>query len=130
MVDPQYGRIARMVAKLNLKTQDGSLVWRLEHPPSDIGIGTDDRIPVFYVADLAEQTIALYPLRFKDYSPDLDEFVWREQPVLAFFDDSSRKVWETVNPDSGLEDLLESVQYQTAEVDEFIDRLFTDEFDD
>ena len=118
-------RWVTFVAKLNRMTQEGSLKWEMLYPPKDC-TGTDDKIPMFFGAELKDRKIAIYTQRYRSYDPDRDQFYWSEKVVLAFCDTDWMPVWE-FPAIAGMSDLFDSVQRHVADVDSFIDDVLAED---
>ena len=119
-------RWVTFVAKLNRMTQEGSLKWEMRYPPQDLVTATDNKIPMFFGAELKDRKIALYAQRYRSYDPDRNQLYWTERVVLAFCGEDWMPIWEFPTI-AGIHELLDSVQRHVASIDSFIDEVLSED---
>ena len=117
----ERNKLVKVVSKLIELTQENVIKWENVGIPEPVAQGGDKRIgPVFEIT-YKEQRIRIYEEEYKDWY-DEDKYTWSSRVVLAFVDYMDKNNWEFPQTVAGLRDLLESVKYQTANVDEFINK--------
>jgi hypothetical protein len=122
-------KLIAMVSKLNRATQEGVLVWKRRSAPDSIVAGNDDHIANFYGATWRTRNFGLYEERYRSWI-DEDSFSWGSRLRLGLFDGSWELEYQFPGI-AGIGELMESVQYQTAKVDQAVDTILNDfDFDD
>ncbi len=113
----------RIVAHLNQLTQENTLKWSSVFNPDNLDLGRDKSVGAVFETTYKNKKLRIYEEQYK-YWTDEDSFSWSTRIVLAFVDSSDNNAWEFPNI-AGLYDLLESVRYQSADVDKFINDIFS-----
>lgn len=111
--------LTKVITKLNRLTQEDEITWQRIDPPKSLIAGTDDHIINFYSANYEGKNIGLYEERYQSYAPDFDRFYWTDRTVLALFSSEMDQEWAFPKL-AGIHELKESVQYQVADVDDFV----------
>lgn len=117
-------KFVRLVTYLNQLTQENALKWQSVYNPERLNLGRDKNVGSVFSASYKGKHLRIYEEQYK-YWTDEDTFVWSSRVVLAFVDASGNNEWEFPSV-AGLYDLLESVRYQSADVDKFIDDVFSE----
>ena len=113
--------------KINQLTQKGKLHWTPEPTNVHHFADSDRRVEIYYLARYSDRRLRLYKESYKDFD-DEDRYTWGERVCLEFVDDDNRALWRFPRS-RALWDLLETVQYQTADVDTAIDELLSGEWE-
>lgn len=115
-------KITRVISKLNRLTQEGTLKWGKMDPPRNIASGSENIIASFYGTNYEGRNIGIYEERYRAYDSSSDEPYWTNQVTLAFFSNAWEEEWQFPKV-HGLYELLESIQYQSSNVEGFIDSI-------
>jgi hypothetical protein len=109
----QVERLIDAIVRLIRGTQDGEVTWAVKKLPPVLP-QTDPKIGVqtAYETEFRGRRLRLYEVAFS-------------APNLEIIDDNGTALW-TFPPVSGLDDLLSSVRYQTADVKKFLDDIIGD----
>jgi hypothetical protein len=122
----EQDKFVSVIAKLNELTQEGKLTWSKEHFPENLNLGKDRPVKLVFSAFFRNKTLRIYAEEYK-YWYEEDRYEWDSRIVLAFVDDiTSQNIWEFPQV-AGLADLYESVRYQEADVDQFIDEILSED---
>jgi len=135
----EIDKIINAIVKLNNLTQDGKIKWRTIQPRPSLNRDKDSIVDLVYTAKYNNKRLGLYENKFKvenapyaSLSGSLDSIFgsvkyphWQTRVVLEFIDEDGNNLW-TFPEVQGLNDLLSTVKYQIAGVDEFLDS-FLDE---
>ena len=119
----EENKFIKAVTKLIELTQEGSVRWTVSRDNRNIIQGTENVVELSYTTTYEGQRLRLYELKYKDYF-DQDQYVWATTVVLEMIDNEENTVW-SFPYNRAIADLLEAAQYQTAGVDEFINRLLS-----
>ena len=111
-----------LVAKLLEATQTNTITWNFSDPPDTIR-QSGERTDQVYEASFMGKIFRLYPYRFKFFSNE-ERFEWSDGIKLEFIDPIGRSLFEVPNVE-GINQLLEAVKYQTADIDQFLQTLAT-----
>jgi len=103
-----------VVAQLNKLTQEGVLKWE----PISPSILKD---PNYRIGDPAFKTIYKNKVLVA-FSREWDEGYGEAEPGLAFLNEEDKVIWKFPEV-SGTRDLLESIRFQVADVEGFLDEL-------
>lgn len=122
---PSAQKWVSALSKINKLTQDGVLRWAIQSPPSLMREGTDSKIDLVYVVTFKETNLRLYEVRYLAYD-DYESSYWAKKPVLEVVDDLGRTLW-TFPASRSIYDLFEAVQYQTAGVNQLLDKFLDSE---
>ena len=112
-------KIVQLVAVLNQLTQEGQLKWEAREPTSSINLRPDQLVDTSYETRFEDRRLRIYEEKYKSWI-DEDRYTWSSRVVLAFVDGTGDNAWE-FPPAAGITDLLESVKYQTAGVDDYLE---------
>jgi len=111
------------ISQINKLTQDKKLQWKSDSPPDSM----KDQGSEYQRVEI------MFHTTFKGRWLGIFERYWERSMggtladiVLAFLDDQGRILWE-FGDIVGLRDLMDSVRFQVANVDEFLDSLFEEE---
>lgn len=120
------------VVKIIKLTQNSELKWQVAEPTEEIGKTPDDRITAVFSTSHKSKNLRLYERVYQVRVPNpfwavLSEptFRWRTNVVLEITDLDGLAVWTFPNVAS-LRDLLATVQYQVANIKDFLDAILTD----
>lgn len=120
----EQNQLIRMVAHLNELTQENKLQWQsVYEPSSSIYLGRDKIIGAVFESEFSGKHLRIYEEQSK-YWHDEESYSWSPRLVFAFVDINGNNEWESPNV-PGLYDLFESVRYQSAGVNEFLNNMFT-----
>lgn len=118
-------RYTKVLAKLLQETQDRTLLWEVGKPPRDLTTGTDDVIDTVFIAVKKDRFLRLYPYKRKYYSDEFN-FYWDDRVTLEISDKESLSWWQfPKNPI--IWDLLEAVNFNTIDVDGFMNDIISEE---
>lgn len=112
-------------------TQNGDLKWHAEASTRDTGKHPDDRVDAVFTANYQGRALRLYErvyLRY-DVAMGYPEQVWASEVILELIGLDDLSVWTFPQEASlyrVLYDLLHAVQYQRAEVKDFLDAVLDD----
>lgn len=120
---PPKSESITIVALLNRLTQENKLKWDACEPNKELLSGTDDRIDTVYVTQFKGRRLGVYIRKFQDYIPDLDTMYWNSEVVVAFLHEDSSIALKLSGLGSAASDLLESIQIQDVNLDEFLEEL-------
>lgn len=125
-------KFVEAVTKLIKLTQEGELQWR----SGDIS-RYDIKVESVFITEYKDRLMRLYKYVYKVQQPGPFTLThgifgskreypyWETSVKLEFIDSNGRTVWEFPSTPA-LFDLLEEVQYQVAEVDEFLDDIMAE----
>ncbi len=117
------------VAKLLELTQKGQIRWEMAGTVSFLP--ANERATHAYVAEFLDRRMRLYRYQYsaerpihglRDILTSGPTFDWVDAVKLEFVDPAGRALYE-IPPVIGLWDLYNSVQYNTAGIDEFVDKV-------
>jgi hypothetical protein len=112
----------KLVAALLEATQNNETKWSLKLPPDTL-YQSGEQTDQVYETGFMDKEFRLYPYSYKCWT-DEDRFEWSEGVKLEFIDNTGRSLF-VVPAVEGIGDLLEAVKYQTAEIDDFLEKLVT-----
>jgi len=127
-------KVIDAIVKLIRETQEGKLRWDIKEPPASLKLDVDAAVDIAYETEYKGRRLRLYkenyvvnqfPLR---RDPGLDNLLgtkypyWAANIILEITDEKGKTLW-TFPEVSGLDDLLESVEYQAAGVSDFLDEI-------
>ncbi len=124
-MNPSSQKWVNALSKINQLTQDGILQWAIQDPPSHMREGTDNKVDLVYLAAFKETRLRLYEARYLAHD-DYDSTYWAKRPILEIVDERGRALW-TFPASRSIYDLFEAVQYQTAGVNQLLNRFLEDE---
>jgi hypothetical protein len=136
---PKDEKILDTVAKLIELTQDGKLRWEARAPIDEMKEYPDERMQTVFTTLYKDKRLRLYKRIYRvvtyeapwwgfvgtSYERRFKEESWHSQTTLEILDSSGLKLW-TFPQMSALDDLLESVQYQAAEVKAYLEEILSD----
>lgn len=117
-------KYVKTVAKLNELTQDRNLLWSTIPDAESLNLGKDKPVKTVFQSDYKGKELRIYEETYKFWT-DVDRFEWSNRIVLAIVGDDNENLWEFPSV-IGITDLFESVRFQVANVDQFIDDLFSE----
>lgn len=113
----------KLIAYLNELTQKDKLQWERQEPPDAVVIGHNNRVDYVYTTVFEERRLRIYEERYKSWY-DEDRYTWDTRVILDFVDFEGKSEW--IFPYAPvLWDLLESVKYKSAHVDDFISEVLS-----
>ncbi|EDF9812424.1 TPA: hypothetical protein ACU94I_001054 [Klebsiella aerogenes] len=112
----------KLILALNKNTKNKSLLWSAIDTPLSFDDGTEDRIPVLYVCNYKEKTLALYLRRYK-YFYDEHDFYWAEKKCLSIINDQYQILWESDEQGQAINDLYSTVTEQASGIDDLLNDL-------
>ena len=113
-------RITEFVARLNRLTKENLLKW-IRVPESVLKKeGTDSVYDNLYNTDINNREIGIFEERYREYSPETNSFYWDKRTILGLFDSRGNLQYEFRDV-PGLIDLMRTIKYHAAKVDEFLD---------
>jgi hypothetical protein len=142
-------KMIEAVARLIKKTQTGEIIWKSDTPGGSITVSKETKLGAIFTAIYQNRYLRIYKITYKMPRTDpiyrlapisgsaifdvygrtsgsSDEDVWISQVNLEIVDGHKNAIW-TYPTVSGLDDLYAAVQYQVADVKNFIDDLLKDE---
>jgi hypothetical protein len=121
-------KLSAFVSKLNRLTKEGQIKWKRQRPPHSLVESRDSegRITYFFGAECMGKNIGVYEDKFRAYHEDTDSYSWEGRPVLGFFNEKWELEYEKFQI-IGMWDLIDTIQYQLAEVEEFLDKILSNE---
>lgn len=108
------------ISKLNRLTQEGKLKWQQIKPSGKMGLDQQGHITNFYVTDFEGRKIGIYEERYQEYDGYTDRFHLSDRIGIGLFNDDLDLEWEFPDNLSGKYELMQSIKYQTADVERFI----------
>lgn len=135
---PEKKKWIEAVSKLIQLTQKGELSWDVVRGDEAL-VPVVDGVELVFVTDFRGRTLRLYKRTKQVEGPEAGDLVvgssaWQALPisrdypfqvervVLEFVDNLGNSLWKFPYTDA-LDDLYEAVEYQVAEVDEFLNEL-------
>ncbi len=129
-MDNKRSKWIEAVAKIMQLTQDGEIKWQPDKPSDSLKRTHFERINVVFNTKYKNRNLQLYERRYREPVMERapfwsalgrarEEYRWKNEVVLELVDDKGLARWPVpqVNP---LNDLLAVVQYQFADVNEFL----------
>lgn len=117
-------KVTALIVKLNKLTQEGELKWETKNYEIQLG-STEELLNKVYQTKLKNKEIRIFRYRYKYYT-DEHVYHWASDCRLEFIDSDGTPEW-TFPEESTIYDLYDSVRYQTAQIDNFLDNFLTDE---
>ena len=119
-------KLSAFVSKLNRLTKEGQIKWKRQRPPNSLLESRDSegRITYFFGAEYMGKNIGVYEEKYRAYIEDTDSYSWEGRPVLGFFGEKWELEYEKTHI-MGMWDLIDTIQYQLAEVEEFLDKILS-----
>lgn len=111
-----------LVAKLLEATQTNLIIWTLCPPPETI-FQSGERADQVYETTFMEKRFRFYLYHYK-YFTDEERFEWTDGIRLEFIDPKGRSLFAVPSVE-GINDLFKAVQYQTADIDQFLQTFAT-----
>ena len=106
----------KVIIKLNRDTASGKVKWSAASS-SVITLPHDGQvIGKVYRTPFKGKYFQIFRYRYKNYSPDFDEFYYTSTVKLEIADLSGEQEWE-FPPDNSLNDLYETVRLKSGNVD-------------
>ena len=124
----RHAKATRLIATLNRETIDGNLTWEAVDPPTSIRSGTDDLIPVCFIAQYSHRQLVVFERRFQQYSGEYEQFYWNTEICFAILDDDGRILWEN-SQSSALQDLYSTIGEIVSGVDQLLEDLMNQQGD-
>lgn len=115
------GKYVKLVSKLNRLTKEDKLAWSVCKPPKALREGVDAIWIDFYSTVYAGTELGIGEMRFRSYSDYADGINWEQRPVLSLLEDHELK-YEFPKIE-GLWNLLETIRYKEADVEDTIESL-------
>lgn len=126
------------VVKLINLTQDGKLKWRTIKPRQSLNRDNESVVDLVYTTDYKSKKLGLYENKYRVETPPSGSLSgsfgnifgvtyphWNSIVILEFIDSAGNNLW-TFPDVQGLSDLLKTVRYQIAGINEFLDSLLND----
>ena len=113
-------KLSAFVSKLNRLTKQGQIEWKRGKPPGIIE--SEGGIPYFFKATYMEKNIGVYEEKFRAYNEDTDSHYWASRSVVGFFSEHWEPEYEMADI-IGTWDLIDTIKYQIANVDKFLDKI-------
>ena len=121
-------KLIETITKLIQLTQENKLKWRSEKSPTTLGREGQDIVETIFLARDKNRNLRLYSKSYKVTISSIygaffqgdDKEKWRTDVALEILDEAMNPIWE-FPPLPPLSDLLAAVQYQVAEIDDFIE---------
>lgn len=121
--------------KLVQLTNEGKIKWSVDTPPPSLRRDPNQQVDVVFKTEYQGQNMQLYERHYKELPLERDwwpiigrakQSEWKSEVMLEFVDDRGRAFWffPKVNP---LNHLLSAVQYQRANINDFIDKLLLEQ---
>ncbi len=117
-----------VIAKMIDLTQSGRLVWKAHLPSDTLKVYPDDKVSTVFVTKYQGKTLRLYQRTYKVRQvPSLiraavGDNEWLKEVVLEFLSEDGSSLWAFPQM-AILKDLLSTVRYKVAGVDEFINEI-------
>jgi hypothetical protein len=120
-------KLSAFVSQLNRLTKEGQIKWKSQRPPHSLVESRDSegRITYFWGAKYMGKNIGVYEEKYRAYNEDTDSSYWESRPVLGFFGENWELEYEKLHI-MGMWDLIDTIKYQLAEVEEFLDKILSD----
>jgi hypothetical protein len=124
---------AEFIEKLDELTRDGILQWTSKRPPEILRNDPTKLVSIVFETEYKDRRLRLYEEKVNVGRPIIDPLYtltgkesspWRDDIVLEILDKNGAS-WEFPEID-GLRDLLESVKFEVAGVNEYIEAVLAD----
>lgn len=127
-------KFVEAVAKLIKLTQDGKIEWR----SAELVVRDDFKVESVFSAAYKDKLLRIYKYVYKVEEPDPFQIAirtftpekkypyWATSVTLEFIDIFGISLWKFPYTNA-VNDLLQAVQYQVADVDEFLNEIIIDE---
>lgn len=112
----------KLVSKLNRLTKEEKLEWEKSTAPFALREGLNTVWIDFYKTCYADTFLGIGEVRFENYSEYHDKSYWDQKAVWALLDGDDGLQYELPFVE-GLWNLLETIRYSAADVDNTIDHL-------
>lgn len=112
----------KLVSKLNRLTKEEKLEWKKTPAPFALRAGLNTVWVDFYNTYYADTYLGIGEVRFENYSDYHDKSYWDQKVVWALLDNDDEVRYELPEVE-GLWNLLETIRYSLADVDNTIDHL-------
>jgi hypothetical protein len=124
-------KLVEAVAALIKLTQENKIAWSSSEPPGNLNSDEDVYVGTVFLGTHNKRILRLYERETKvRFNPLLSAFAsqdssWKAEVILEILDSANNMIWTfpTLTP---LKDLLASVRYQVADVNDFIEDLLKD----
>ncbi len=120
MQEKQIDKWISLIAKLLQLTQNGEIRWKAVSPPKET-LPADERTALVFEAEYLEQGLRIYEFEYKSWENE-DRVEWSNGIKLEFTDRLGRSLY-SVSDVQGLWDLLRAIQYKSANIDAFLEKL-------
>jgi hypothetical protein len=132
-------KVIDAIVKLIRETQEGKIIWSPKEPPASLTLDANTSVDIVYETAYKKRSLRLYEENYlvdpgwleRSTTRAFDEILgtkyphWASHIMLEITDDKGKTLW-TFPEVSGLDDLLESVEYQAAGVKAFLDEIVGD----
>lgn len=111
-----------VVVKLKRLTVEDQIIWKKIAPPSKMEQFDDVKYYDFYSTMYLDKNLGIYRARYKTFNVLFRDKKWDVVTRLSFFTSDWDLEWTF--PDlSAIDDLYSTVQYKTANVSDFVDKV-------
>ncbi|MEK6299240.1 MAG: hypothetical protein AABO41_00835 [Acidobacteriota bacterium] len=130
-------KLIEVIVKLIRETQEGKIRWDIKEPPASLKLDVDAAVDLAYETEYKGKRLRLYKENYVvergliQRDPILDNLLgtkyphWAANIMLEITDEKGKTLW-TFPDVNGLDDLLDSVEYQAAGVSDFLDEIVSD----
>lgn len=132
-------KVIDAIVKLIRETQEGKITWSIKEPTASLKLDANFAVEVIYETAYKNRRLRLYRERCLVDPGLLERSVnrttydllgtryprWESEIILEIIDEKGKTLW-TFPDVNGLDDLLDSVEYQAAGVRDFLDEIVSD----
>ncbi|WP_320043500.1 hypothetical protein [uncultured Desulfobacter sp.] len=115
-------KYVRLVSKLNRLTKEQKITWKKTTPPESL-IGTGESVIEFYVTYYSDETIGVGSYRYQTYDGYNDRTYWVTGYYFSLLNDNEQELKYRFPDVAGLDDLLDTIMYETANIGNVVDSL-------
>jgi len=114
-------RVIDAIVKLIRETQEGKITWTTKESPASLKLDANTAVDIVYETAYKDRRLRLYK---ENYLVDPGSY-WTSETILEITNEKGSTLW-TFPDVTGLDDLLDSVEYQAAGVRKFLDEIVRD----
>ena len=132
-------KVIDAIVKLIRETQEGRITWGIKEPPASLKLDANTAVEIVYETAYKDRRLRLYKESYlvdpgsleRSFKRITDDMLgtryphWESEVILEIIDEKGKTLWTFPNV-SGLDDLLDSVEYQAAGVRDFLDEIVSD----
>jgi hypothetical protein len=118
--------LVKAIAKINKLTKSGEITWVIARNTGLMQLpGNNSIFGLVYESKYQGQNLRLFKYNYRVYT-DEDEYTLLTSTKLLFVESNGQTLWD-VPMGRGLEDLYDSVQFKTANAEDFFEKLLSED---